>query len=80
MSGFAQRRHEAGMVEDMCERVGIPYALGRVILSMARTTLGVTADGGTDMVAVARAIKYTSDNRHLLKRPTRSYPVTRRTN
>jgi hypothetical protein len=61
------------LVKEMCHRVDLPWDLGRKILSLARVTLGVTADGSTDMVAVARAIKYASDNRDHLKQPVRSY-------
>lgn len=73
MSMGRQSVIDRNLTEVMCRRVDLPWELGRVILIMARTSLGVTADGGTDMTAVARAIKYASDNRQHLKRPVHTY-------
>lgn len=58
---------ETKMVEIMCKRVRFSYITGLTILKMERFA-AKRENRRVNMVQVACAIKYASDNRHLLKR------------
>jgi hypothetical protein len=63
------RELEDQAAKEMCKRVDVPWQLGLIILAMVRVSYGSPAN----MVVFATALKYASDNRHLLKRSIRTY-------
>jgi len=55
------------MINEMCQRVGLPLKVGSKIYALALTHAMRTTGGFTDMVLVAQAISYAGKNKHLLK-------------
>ncbi|WNT45466.1 hypothetical protein SEA_ARGAN_82 [Arthrobacter phage Argan] len=64
--GFFAEKRRKEMVEEMCKRKGLRYAIGLLIYQMARNSAAEVGQQ-VDMVLVACAIKYAGDNKHLLK-------------
>lgn len=61
------------MVKVMCERVNLSRRVGMYILNMARLKRS-HPEGTVDMVEVAQAIKYVSENQEYLKPQYRMGP------
>jgi hypothetical protein len=59
-------------ITEMCSRVGLPQRLGMEIYYMAMNAALRLGRPRADMVLVAKAIKYASENKHRLQPKWRS--------
>ena len=64
--GLMIEKKRKEMVEEMCKRKGLRFAIGLLIYNMARNSAAELGQQ-VDMVLVACAIKYAGENQHLLK-------------